>query len=268
MVSDRQLPGTDAAEAPKRRLVVLGASNVTRSLATAICTARHLWNEPVDLMIAAGHGRSYGSTSNLLGRKLPGILQCRLWDELGARPPRDTYAVITDLGNDIVYGFEPPLIAQWLEACLKRLSGCKRLVITELPLETVSQLGPGRFLLLRTLSYPSSRIRLRVALEKAAALNEHVKELAARYNAVVVRPSKDWFGLDPIHIRACNWTRAWQKISAPLADEQPAPVAPPYWHQRLRLMRLRPYERRIWGIKQHQAQPVRVFADGSRISLY
>ena len=268
MVSDRHLPGANTAELPKRRLVVLGASNVTRSLATATRTVRHLWNEPVDLMVAAGLGRSYGSTSNVLGRKLPGILQCRLWDELNARPPRDTYAVITDLGNDIVYGFEPALIAQWLEACLERLSGCKRLVITELPLETVNELGPWRFLLLRTLSYPSSRIRLAGALEKAAALNEHVKQLAARYNGVVVRPSKDWFGLDPIHIRARDWTRAWQKISAPLADEQRIAVAPPSWRQRLRIMRLRPYERHVWGLKQHQAQPARVFDDGSRISLY
>ncbi|HEY5315121.1 MAG TPA: hypothetical protein VIK18_21495, partial [Pirellulales bacterium] len=55
---------------PTRRLVLLGASNLTRGLAPVLQTAAQLWDEPLDILAAAGHGRSYGATSRVLVRSL------------------------------------------------------------------------------------------------------------------------------------------------------------------------------------------------------
>ena len=55
-------------------IVVLGASNVSRGLARLAAVARARQPGPVDLFVAAGHGRSYGANSRVLMRRLPSIL--------------------------------------------------------------------------------------------------------------------------------------------------------------------------------------------------
>src|SRR5205807_8069752 len=58
---------------PPRRVVVLGASNVSLGFGTIVETAARLWGAPLDLLAAFGHGRSYGLRKSVLGRELPGI---------------------------------------------------------------------------------------------------------------------------------------------------------------------------------------------------
>ncbi|MEX0819484.1 MAG: hypothetical protein WD070_07815, partial [Pirellulaceae bacterium] len=91
-------------EGPNRRVVLLGASNIARSPAIVFDSARSAWGSPLDIVAATGHGRSYGMTSCVLGRTLPGILQCGLWEALATRPLVPTAALLTDIGNDILYG--------------------------------------------------------------------------------------------------------------------------------------------------------------------
>ena len=68
-----------------RRAVVLGASNVYRNLGTVVATAQATWGRPLELLIAAGHGRSYGLWNSVLGYSVPGIVHCGLWDAFAAR---------------------------------------------------------------------------------------------------------------------------------------------------------------------------------------
>ena len=88
----------------QRRVVLLGASNLTRGLSTAVEASRLRWGRPLEMLIAAGHGRSYGLTSRVLARTLPSILACGLWDELAQRATMPTAALITDIGSDLLYG--------------------------------------------------------------------------------------------------------------------------------------------------------------------
>ena len=86
-------------------MVALGASNLTRGLQTVVSTARTAWGPDVQVVAALGHGRSYGATSAFLVRRLPGILRSGLWAELESAPAVPTKALVTDVGNDILYGF-------------------------------------------------------------------------------------------------------------------------------------------------------------------
>ena len=97
----------------KARLVLLGASNLQRSLSTIVATAWQTWGQPIDIYTSIGSGRSYANPSRLLGRELPGISTSKMWDALEVAPPLPTYAIISDIGNDILYGIQPEKIAQW-----------------------------------------------------------------------------------------------------------------------------------------------------------
>ena len=87
-----------------RRVVLLGASNLTKGIGTVVETACRTWGQPLEVHAALGHGRSYGRTTSLLGRQLPGILECGLWPALERTPGVPTAALVTDIGNDLLYG--------------------------------------------------------------------------------------------------------------------------------------------------------------------
>jgi hypothetical protein len=73
------------------------------------------------VLAALGLGRSYGARSRVLLRGLPGILQSGLWRQLESLPPAPTRALVTDVGNDILYGSSPEQILEWVEESVARL---------------------------------------------------------------------------------------------------------------------------------------------------
>lgn len=260
---------TNEAGTP-HRAVILGASNAARGMATIIEAAGAAVGRPLDLMAAIGHGRGYANSSCVLGRWLPAIADCGMWQALEARPPAATYALLTDIGNDLLYGAPSEQVSASVERCLQRLAGrCQQISMTSLPLEVLRAVGPRRFLLFRTLLFPRSRLTLAGALDAANELNSRLLELAERYGAVLRAPLPRWYGYDPIHIRrslqACAWS---EMLSAWPAPEGPCSLTRLPWRQRLRLRLQRPHEQRRFGLLQRREQPCCRLRDGTTISLY
>jgi hypothetical protein len=254
---------------PSRRVILLGASNVTRSLSTVVETAELIWGPPLDVLAACGHGRSYGRTSCVFGRSLPGILECGLWDELSRRPALPAAALVTDIGNDILYGAGADQIAAWVAQCLTRLRAvCERIVITELPLARVASVTPRQYNLFRALLFPGSRVTWEDALHRVRELNERVAELARQQRAELRVPRIEWYGWDPIHIRRAAGPEAWSEILAGWSDHAVTQRARGSWLRWLQLRRQRPLVRRLFGIEQRRAQPTCTLRSGSAISLY
>ena len=254
---------------PTRRVVVLGASNVMRSLGHVVDEARAAWGSPLDLLVATGYGRSYGTSSRVLGRTLPGLLDCGIWRALRDRPPAPTAALLTDVGNDILYGASADRIVEWVETCLDRLRPqVERLVVTQLPLAGIDTLGSGRFLLVRTLLFPSSTVSLDVARSTAHVVNARITEAARRFGADVVSPEPAWYGLDPVHVRRDQRRDAWHTILGHWTNEAASTTARLSAFGRLRLRALLPEQRRFLGIEQRRVQPATTFSDASRLSLY
>jgi hypothetical protein len=248
---------------------LLGASNLVLGISTVIESARRAWGAPLDILAALGHGRSFGRESWFVARSLPGIVSCGLWDDLASRPPGPTAALVTDIGNDILYGETVERIAGWVRTCLERLAPvCERITVTQLPLEGLAGVGRGRFLLLRTVFFPRSGIGRDEAIIRAEELNRCVVNLAARYEARVVAPQPLWYGFDPVHIRMRHRGAAWQKIFSAWRNGEPQPRAAPCLRRWLMLCRLRPLRRRLFSVQQHQPQPAGRLSDGSTISLY
>jgi len=255
---------------PRARVVLLGASNLTLSFRLVIDRLRAVLPGPIDLMAAAGHGRSYGRTSRVLVRELPGILECGLWPALRAAPPAETLALLADFGNDLVYGSEVEEIAGWIEAILDRLAEHgSRTAVERLPLANVERLSPLRFRIARGILYPRHKIDLESLRERARALDARILALARARGAALVEQSPEWFGLDPIHIRRASRQEAWEQILSPLASSSAA-RAPEIRasDDRWAMRRLRPERRRWMGRQEYHRQPCARFLDGTRISLY
>ena len=249
------------------RVVALGASNLTRGFQTVVSTARAAWGPDVEVLAALGHGRSYGARSNFLGRTLPGILESGLWQQLERLPPAPTRGLITDVGNDILYGFSAAQTLAWVEDAADRLQRfTDDIVLTDLPLASIRRLSPARFLLFRSILDPRCRLSLAQIAETALQVNEGLAALAAARGLRFLHLKEHWYGIDPIHIRPSLWRNAWHEILDGGAGE----IAPGSnsWLEGLRLYLLPSEQQWHLGLERFTPQHGVTLKAGGRVRLF
>lgn len=260
----------DDAGSGRRVVVALGASNLSRGLPRLVNVARARCGGPIDLVVAAGHGRSYGVNSRVGLRRLPSILWSGLWRALDRLPAATQPAcgLVTDIGNDLLYGFSPEQTAGWVEECLGRLAARGvQLAVTRLPLESVARVGPVREWLLKTVYVPGCRLSRDQLVRAAEQLDALVVAEASRHGGTVVDQPGGWYGFDSIHVRRRRLVELWQRCAAAW-DVPPAAAAPvtlaEWAHVGSRAAEVRGWGRRV----VRTPQPAARFADGSRLHLY
>lgn len=197
-------------------VVVLGASNVSRGLARLAAAVRGRSGDPVDLFVTAGHGRSYGANSRVAARRLPSILASGMWRALERRD-RDRasgagpLSLVTDIGNDLLYGFSVDQVAGWVRESVRRLTAMHATVaITGLPRASIARVGPARYRALRACYVPGCRLSLDALKTAADDLHARIVEIAAEQGATVIDQPGEWYGIDAIHIRRERLDDLWQ----------------------------------------------------------
>jgi len=237
----------------RTRLVVIGASNAWMALPRVLRTL----GPPAELLVAAGHGRSYGAWSRYFARELPPILECRLWPEL-ARVRAPVRALVTDVGNDLAYGSSAKLIAGWVDEVLARLDG--RVTLTALPLENLEALSPLFFHAVRLLVFRGRPLERERVLAEARELDARMVELARARGAQLVRIPREAMAWDGIHqrrsARAELWDRWFRDLGLALGPGLGVAGS------------LRPEMRRLFGREQRCPQPCAQAPDGSRVSIF
>ena len=205
-------------------VLVLGASNVALSWHQLSRVLRERYQSPLHVLTAHGMGRSYVAQSRFAWRTTPGILECDLWrclDEDGLTPPSSV--LITDLGNDLVYGRSAKSLLAAVDEVITRVrnlrSDCE-IVVTRPPVTSVESLSAIRFRLFRTAIFPFCDLSLPQAIDATRELDAGVAELEG---VSIVNPKREWFGLDPIHIRRRFRAAAFEAFiqSWPAADIRP-----------------------------------------------
>jgi hypothetical protein len=255
---------------PINRMVLLGASNVARAFPCLVEVASQLSGRRLEILAALGHGRSYGMRSRFLLRELPGIVECGLWSELDRRPTAPTAALVTDVGNDLLYGVPVPQIASWVESCLDRLrSAGARIVLTALPLCTIERISPKQYLMLRSILIPRCRLPRDTVLDRARQLDRRLRDMAHKHEIALVEHRPEWYGFDPIHLRRRSFPTAWPEILSVWVNRAPPSAATllSLWH-RLRLRLLPPERRWLLGRERYCMQPAGRLPNGTTIALY
>lgn len=244
----------------------LGASNLTRGLHTVVSTARETWGRDIEVLAALGHGRSYGAQSRVLGRALPGILESGLWRELESRPQAVTRCLVTDVGNDIFYGFSPEQVLAWVAEAIVRLRRFTTdITVTDLPLANARGMSDARFAVFRSILVPSCHLSLTEVRTRAERVNAGLVDLAAAHGATLFRLKPEWYGIDPIHIRPSLCRPAWQQI---LGSDVRTDGRRRSWLEPLRLYLLRPERRWMFGVEQVTPQTGVALRSGARVWLY
>jgi len=254
-----------------RRVVLLGASNLTRGISTVVETARAMWGHPLEILAALGHGRSYGQKSTVLIRQLPGIAECGLWEALASRPAASTAALVADIGNDLLYDVPVEVILQWVNRVLEDLKRAQsRTVLILPPLCNLHAVDTWRFHCLVKVLFPKYRLTPGVLTQRAQELEQGLRRLAQLHAVNLVAPRPEWYGLDPIHILSRQYVVAWSEILRYWND--PAPDSgrnlSRSWKRWIQMRSAMPDRYWLGGIERRNAQPARRFEDGSTLALY
>lgn len=249
---------------PNARFVALGASNLTRALPTLVAAARAVAGGPVDCIVAAGNGRSFGAPSRFLGRQLPGILESRLFDRLDG--PRRGVGAVLDVGNDLLYGSSVPTILGWVDACLTRLAPhVARLALGGLPPVEGGVITPLRFELIRRVLVPSCTLTLEEAVSAAQELGRGLQALAARHRADYVDLPGQYFGRDPIHVRVRHHADLIGRLAG--VDPRQIRAAGLRAAEAARVRLARPSAEILWGIPRRREVPQLRLRDGTTLTL-
>ena len=163
---------------------------------------------------ALGHGRSYGAPSRLVVRTLPGILQSGVWQTLSSLPAAKTRALVTDVGNDILYGFPAARILEWVGEAVDRLQRIhRRISCSPICRCRPSVKSPGRS---SCCSARCSRLSAGCLWPRSwtrpngSTTACHLSPPREGFNSCTMK--SEWYGVDPIHIRPSLWRPAWQQI--------------------------------------------------------
>jgi hypothetical protein len=242
------------------RVVLLGASNLALGFPVIVRQLFAGLPRPLEIFAACGHGRSYCRWGRVLFRALPGIDRCGLWKDLDVKAngqSSQTLALVTDVGNDLIFGSSPQVISRRVESCLESLAVHRaELVVTRLPLASVERLSALRFHATKAVFFPRTRGNWPDMLQKARELDQSLAEIGTRYFAHLVEQPLDWYGFDPLHIRRSCRERAWQSIfsrwpSFGTANENGRLAL----NEVVRLRLAAPAERRLFGRQQLRIQP-------------
>jgi len=253
---------------PLPSVVVLGASNVSRGLSRLVAAVES--RAPgTDLFVAAGHGRGYGVNTRVAARRLPSILRSGLWRGLDRHGGEAPLALITDVGNELLYGARSLLVASWVRETVWRLADRgATIAITRLPMASIAEVGPVRYRALRTFFVPGCPLSLAELKEAATRLDADLQTIAGDFRAQVIEQPAHWYGLDTLHVRRRHlddlWHMACNVWGIPVVGSAAGSSVATWARVGTKAAEVRS----LGGVVRFTRQPVLPLRSGGTLSLY
>lgn len=205
------------------KVILLGASNLSRSFPIAVHTALQLFQSPLAIHAAMGLGRSYGKESGFMGKKFSGIFSSSIWQSLSSEINHQTFGFVTDVGNDLAYEEPVDVVFEWVKTCVERLNeGGAHTVLTGLPVGVLRHVSLAKFYLMRSALFPSCRLKLATLVDRAEELDGRLRELADYQKVPIFSVPNEWYGFDPIHPRSAHLRDYWRELFAHVSLAEPS----------------------------------------------
>ncbi len=209
--------------------IFLGASNLARSYyGLKSCLIRYLFPRPASFVHALGPGRGYISKGGRFNAVYPPILNCGIFQEVRDRstPNQQVVALITDIGNDIMYGVPTAEILEGLRSIIGMLREVRASIfITSIPVDLVNDINEFYFRALRSIFFPNSPVEYHQASESIRVINKFILD-SSNENLKVIDGLEQYCGIDKIHYSLLKSRPAWSHIADNLTDSFDTPASP------------------------------------------
>ena len=195
--------------------VLLGASNLARGYSALVnCLIDCLHPHPVEVLHAMGPGRGYFAQGGVFNVSYSPIVASGILDAARKRQPNisKTLALITDIGNDIMYNVPADKIIACLRSIIQELDAMGADVfVNPIPMVLEKDVSERQFRMLRRVFYPHSPVAYFGAADAVREINKFLQEAAG--GRIHLLPSvKDYCGVDKIHYSVFHSHKAWLEV--------------------------------------------------------
>ena len=184
----------------------MGASNLAFAHKPVLQRLANSCPAGSSIFLAHGPGRSYGLNAGNPLWRYQGHVHSDLWADLEAavaaqEQPRIS-ALITDVGNDLLYTRGHSLPGRWVKRICERLAGMgAHCAVTSLPMASILALSPLKFGMLRPLFFPRFRVEREAMFGWAESLQDQLSNLCQQHNFQLLPAEPQWYGPDHFHLK-------------------------------------------------------------------
>lgn len=199
--------------------VFLGASNLARSFyGLKRCIKRCMFPQSANFVHAMGPGRGYISRGGIFNVIYSPILNCGILEAIRNKRGSNQHvvALITDIGNDIMYGVAPEEIVSGLQYLFSALDEFEtNIFITPIPIDLKNEIGEFYFHILRQIFFPKSQAEYSQTSETIEIVNNFILQ-SANEKITVINDMKQFCGVDKIHYSILKSQPAWSHVAGKL----------------------------------------------------
>ena len=215
------------ASSPNILFLFMGASNLARGYSLL---TRHISScfgkNKTEFLNAFGPGRGFCARGGMFNFTYPPIQDCRIL-EVAKKKSCDTRAVlITDIGNDLMYGVLADTLIESLDGLIGRaLQWDAEIFLTSIHVNLKKDVSPTMFFILKSFFYPGSSITYEEADLFITKVNGYLEEKARKNESVyLISGMKSFTGMDKIHYSFLKTHSAWEKIVNEICHVLKVPV--------------------------------------------
>lgn len=194
-----------------QRILLYGASNLWLSRKAALSEIRARFEGNLEIGLACGPGRSYGLDAGNPWNRYRALKTIDF--ELPTPKPAQSWALLTDVGNDIAYQQRPDTIVDWMGNLATQLE--KRgyqIMVTGLPVETLTRVPPWMFKLLAWIYYSKRGLQQQELNQALWDVEGGLRELCEKRGYPFISTQAHWFGIDHFHLRPSFNREYWTTI--------------------------------------------------------
>jgi hypothetical protein len=166
-------------------------------------------------LIASGPGRAYCASGGLLNVSYPPIYASDIFEAAQNKSESgyQVVALVTDIGNDIMYGVSPEKVIDTLQQVFARLESMNaEIFFTTLPAVFEKGVHPVWFYILRSVLLPFSRVSYDEATAGIIEVNQFLRKYDSEHSHLI--PDMDrYLGYDDIHYGWLRAHNAWSHVA-------------------------------------------------------
>ncbi|MEC7641258.1 MAG: hypothetical protein VYC17_03795, partial [Nitrospinota bacterium] len=199
---------------PPKLFVFLGASNLARGhIALARCLQKSLYPRPARFLFALGPGRGYCAAGGVMHMVYSPIKNSKVFSVIRENAEYEVVALVSDIGNDIMYNVSPGDITACLKKIFQQLRESNALILAiPIPSGLETGLSNFSFLCLRSMFFPTSRVSRPQAVSAIRQINEFLQESVAE-KIKLLSGLEEFSGWDKIHYSLWRGHFAWESIA-------------------------------------------------------
>jgi hypothetical protein len=211
----------------------MGASNLARGYSML---TRHISScfgkNKTEFLNALGPGRGFCARGGMFNFTYPPIQDCRILDVAEKKPCDTRVVLITDIGNDLMYGVSADTLIESLNGLIDRaLQWDAEIFLTSIHVNLKKDVSQTTFFILKSFFYPGSNITYEDTDLFIIKVNGYLKEKSGKNERVhLISGMESFAGADKIHYSLLQTHSAWGKISNEICQVLKVPL-----HKKIRL---------------------------------